>query len=81
MWFCWRYFLHLSFTVWLLSCRFNTFDNKLFGISDVEAERMDPQQKLLLECTYRALEDAGIARENINGTKTGVFVGKKMVWS
>ncbi|KAL8165031.1 UNVERIFIED_CONTAM: hypothetical protein K2H54_025332 [Gekko kuhli] len=54
---------------------FNTFDNKLFGINDVEAERMDPQHKLLLECTYRALEDAGITRENINGTKTGVFVG------
>nr|XP_042702025.1 equisetin synthetase eqxS-like [Chrysemys picta bellii] len=54
---------------------FNTFDNKLFGINDVEAERMDPQQKLLLECTYRALEDAGVAMENISGSKTGVFVG------
>ncbi|KAJ7322221.1 hypothetical protein JRQ81_018508 [Phrynocephalus forsythii] len=54
---------------------FNTFDNKLFGIHDLEAERMDPQQKLLLECTYRALEDAGIPRESISGTKTGVFVG------
>ncbi|XP_067417960.1 mycolipanoate synthase-like [Emydura macquarii macquarii] len=54
---------------------FNTFDNKLFGINDLEAERMDPQQKLLLECTYRALEDAGVTMENISGTKTGVFVG------
>ncbi|XP_048366349.1 hybrid PKS-NRPS synthetase fsa1-like [Sphaerodactylus townsendi] len=61
---------HAAFTE-----EFNTFDNKLFGITDVEAQRMDPQQKLLLECTHRALEDAGVTREKINGTKTGVFVG------
>ncbi|XP_060104281.1 uncharacterized protein LOC132578354 [Heteronotia binoei] len=54
---------------------FNTFDNKLFGISNEEAEHMDPQQKLLLECTYRALEDAGVTTEDISGTTTGVFVG------
>ncbi|XP_015275365.1 PREDICTED: phthiocerol/phenolphthiocerol synthesis polyketide synthase type I PpsD-like [Gekko japonicus] len=54
---------------------FNAFDNKLFGISNEEAEHMDPQQKLLLECTYRALEDAGVTPEDISGTKTGVFVG------
>ncbi|XP_066483699.1 mycolipanoate synthase-like [Tiliqua scincoides] len=54
---------------------FNTFDNRLFGIHDMEAARMDPQQKLLLECTYRALEDAGIPTEDISGTKIGVFIG------
>ncbi|XP_020656818.3 phthioceranic/hydroxyphthioceranic acid synthase [Pogona vitticeps] len=54
---------------------FNAFDNKLFGINNEEAEHMDPQQKLLLECTYRALEDAGLTIENISGTRTGVFVG------
>ncbi|XP_063003674.1 uncharacterized protein LOC134413428 [Elgaria multicarinata webbii] len=53
----------------------NAFDNKLFGIHDLEVERMDPQHKLLLECTYKALEDAGIPTEDISGTKTGVFVG------
>ncbi|XP_066483707.1 phthioceranic/hydroxyphthioceranic acid synthase-like [Tiliqua scincoides] len=53
----------------------NAFDNKLFGINNEEAKCMDPQQKLLLECTYRALENAGVATENISGTKTGVFVG------
>ncbi|XP_062984141.1 uncharacterized protein LOC134399949 isoform X2 [Elgaria multicarinata webbii] len=55
--------------------RFNAFDNKLFGINNEEAAHMDPQQKLLLECSYKALEDAGITTENISGTKTGVFVG------
>ncbi|XP_072507908.1 phenolphthiocerol/phthiocerol polyketide synthase subunit C-like [Notamacropus eugenii] len=54
---------------------FNEFDNKLFGISDSEAERIDPQQKLLLECSYRALEDAGIPTEDVAGSRIGVFVG------
>uniref|UniRef100_A0A8C5PAM4 Carrier domain-containing protein n=1 Tax=Leptobrachium leishanense TaxID=445787 RepID=A0A8C5PAM4_9ANUR len=51
------------------------FDNSLFGISNMEAEKMDPQQKLLLECTYRALEDAGYPLESVSGTETGVFIG------
>ncbi|XP_042673393.1 phthioceranic/hydroxyphthioceranic acid synthase-like [Centrocercus urophasianus] len=54
---------------------FNTFDNQVFGINSMEAECMDPQQKLLIECTYKALEDAGVPVEAISGTKTGVFVG------
>ncbi|XP_008490987.2 highly reducing polyketide synthase ZEA2 [Calypte anna] len=54
---------------------FNSFDNHLFGINNMEAERMDPQQKLLLECTYKALEDAGVPVEAVSGTKTGVFIG------
>uniref|UniRef100_A0A8C5TEZ8 Uncharacterized protein n=1 Tax=Malurus cyaneus samueli TaxID=2593467 RepID=A0A8C5TEZ8_9PASS len=55
---------------------FNSFDNHLFGINNMEAERMDPQQKLLMECTYKALEDAGVPVECVSGTKTGVFIGK-----
>ncbi|XP_053571662.1 mycolipanoate synthase-like [Bombina bombina] len=54
---------------------FNEFDNRLFGIHNLESESMDPQQKLLLECTYRAFENAGIPTENISGSKTGVFIG------
>ncbi|XP_043926692.1 putative uncharacterized protein encoded by LINC00614 [Protopterus annectens] len=57
---------------------FNEFDHKLFDISEAETERMDPQHKLLLECTYHALEDAGTPVENISGTKTGVFIGKSI---
>lgn len=61
--------------------RFNSFDNHLFGINNREAERMDPQQKLLIECTYKALEDAGVPVESVSGTKTGVFIGKmKISW-
>ncbi|KAM4027211.1 mycolipanoate synthase-like [Anomaloglossus baeobatrachus] len=51
------------------------FDNKLFGINKSETENMDPQQKLLLECTYRALEDAGYASEALHGLQIGVFIG------
>ncbi|KAK7881504.1 hypothetical protein WMY93_029913 [Mugilogobius chulae] len=54
---------------------FNEFDHKCFGISEAEASFMDPQQKLLLHCTYRALEDAGISMECISGTRTGVIIG------
>uniref|UniRef100_A0A8C5HZN9 Highly reducing polyketide synthase easB-like n=1 Tax=Gouania willdenowi TaxID=441366 RepID=A0A8C5HZN9_GOUWI len=36
---------------------------------------MDPQQKQLLQCVYRALENAGIPMEKASGTRTGVFVG------
>ncbi|KAL7874422.1 hypothetical protein SRHO_G00053920 [Serrasalmus rhombeus] len=42
---------------------FNEFDHKFFGISEDEANFMDPQQKLLLQCSYRALEDSGIPLE------------------
>ncbi|CAG05482.1 unnamed protein product, partial [Tetraodon nigroviridis] len=55
---------------------FNQFDHKFFGISDSEVEQMDPQQKQLLQCVYRALEDAGLPMEDASGTKTGVFFGE-----
>ncbi|XP_068438295.1 mycocerosic acid synthase-like polyketide synthase [Clinocottus analis] len=54
---------------------FNEFDHKFFGITEAEAECMDPQQKLLLQCAYRALEDAGVAMESISGSRTGVYIG------
>ncbi|XP_057681028.1 uncharacterized protein LOC130909008 [Corythoichthys intestinalis] len=54
---------------------FNHFDHKFFGISDSEVEQMDPQQKQLLQCVYRALENAGIPMEKASGTRTGVYFG------
>ncbi|XP_041669811.1 probable polyketide synthase 1 [Cheilinus undulatus] len=54
---------------------FNEFDHRFFGVSEAEADFMDPQQKLLLQCTYRALEDAGMSLEAISGSRTGVYIG------
>ena len=51
----------------------DAFDAYFFGISPREALRMDPQHRLLLEVAYEAIEDAGIAVENLAGSKTGVF--------
>lgn len=36
---------------------------------------MDPQHKLLLQCAYRALEDAGTTMGSISGSRTGVYIG------
>lgn len=57
------------------STRFNEFDHRFFGISEAEASFMDPQQKLLLQCSYRALEDSGIPIEKVSGSRTGVYIG------
>jgi acyl transferase domain-containing protein/acyl carrier protein len=51
------------------------FDARFFGISAREAATMDPQQRLVLEVGWHALEDSGHAPGALAGTSTGVFIG------
>ncbi len=51
------------------------FDPAFFGISALEATYMDPQQRLFLEESWRALEDAGYAGKSVQGKQCGVYVG------
>ncbi|AIK95637.1 hypothetical protein ID47_01080 [Candidatus Paracaedibacter acanthamoebae] len=51
------------------------FDNQFFNISPKEAELMDPQQRILLQAVWQAVEDAGYNHQNISGSLTGVFIG------
>ena len=53
----------------------DTFDAAFFDIAPNEADRMDPQQRMLLETSWEAFEDAGIPVASLAGTATGVFVG------
>ncbi|MFD9704359.1 type I polyketide synthase [Lentzea sp. NPDC059081] len=51
------------------------FDAEFFGVLPREAELMDPQQRILLEVAWEALEHAGIAPSTLAGGDAGVFVG------
>ena len=51
------------------------FDAGFFGISPREAEAMDPQQRILIEIAYEALEDAGLPADRAEMSGTGVFLG------
>ena len=64
------------------ACRFGAFidgidqfDAAFFRISPVEAQLLDPQQRLMLEVSWQALEDAGIDPDRLRGSRTGVYAG------
>lgn len=51
------------------------FDPQFFEISPKIAKYMDPNQRMMLETSYHALEDAGYTRENVKNRPVGVFMG------
>jgi polyketide synthase PksN len=51
------------------------FDSSFFNISPREANKLDPQQRIALELTWEAFENAGINVRNLQGSKTGIFAG------
>ena len=51
------------------------FDNEFFGIAPLEAAALDPQQRMVLQSAWRAIEDASIDPTTLAGSDAGVFVG------
>lgn len=52
-----------------------SFDNRFFGIPDLEADHMSPTQRVSLEDSFTACAMAGYTKETINGQPIGVFHG------
>ena len=51
------------------------FDAGFFNIAPREAEVTDPQQRMLLETVYEAMESAGLTLQDLHGSQTSVYVG------
>ena len=51
------------------------FDPAFFGLSEDEARLCDPQERLVTQALYHALQHAGLRADMLRGTRTGLFIG------
>lgn len=51
------------------------FDAEFFALSKMEADNIDPQQRMALELTWEALEHARIPASTLRGERVGVYIG------
>lgn len=54
------------------------FDAEFFALSKMEADNVDPQQRMALELTWEALEHARIPASSLRGENVGVFIGSSV---
>jgi len=52
------------------------FDYQFFGIPKREADAMDPQQRMVLETTWHALENARLSKKSLQSCRAGIFIGQ-----
>ncbi len=55
--------------------RIDAFDCRMFNISPMEADLMDPHQRILLQVMWETIEDAGYGGRRLSGSRTGIYVG------
>ncbi|RAH81576.1 polyketide synthase [Aspergillus japonicus CBS 114.51] len=55
-----------------------SFDADFFGFYPTEASKLDPQQRIVLEASFHALEDSGTPLDQVSGSRTSVFLGTFM---
>lgn len=60
---------------YLLAEDHTAWDAGFFNIAAGEASAIDPQQRLLMECVYEALEAGGHSIDSLRGSDTAVYVG------
>lgn len=65
----------INFQAGFLRDSIEEYDPAFFGISPREAAYIDPQQRILMELTWEAFEDAAIAVDEFRGRDVGVYVG------